>query len=81
MRGNHFMSSTTLTLAQWDAAIILKEDGSFETSLPHIQGGHVPENVMMGAALAFALSNEDLCSLIRENFERECAAESAANMR
>ncbi|MBP9691998.1 MAG: hypothetical protein KBD90_01540 [Alphaproteobacteria bacterium] len=73
------MSSTTLTLAQWDAAIVLKEDGSFETSLPHIQGGHIPENVMLGAALAFALSNEDLCSLIRENFERECVAESAAN--
>jgi len=70
------MSPTTLTLAPWDAAIVLKHDGSFETSLPQIHGDYVPENVLLGAALAFALRNEDLCSLIRENFERECASQS-----
>jgi hypothetical protein len=75
------MSSTTLTLAPWDAAIVLKQDGSFETSLPQIQGDHIPENVILGAALAFALRNEDLCSLIRDNFERECMSGAAANMR
>lgn len=66
------MPSTTLTLSQGDAVIILKEDGSFETSLPEFCDERIPENVILGAALAFALRNEDLCSLIRENFEREC---------
>lgn len=66
------MSDIILTLTQGDAAIILKEDGSFETSLPQVHEGHIPENVILGAALAYALRNEDLCSLIRENFEREC---------
>ena len=66
------MTSTTLTLSPWDAAIVLKEDGSFETSLPHIEDGHIPENVLLGVAIAFALRNEALCILIRENFEREC---------
>ena len=66
------MPLTTLTLEKWDAAIVLKQDGSFETSLPQIQGDYIPENVLLGAALAFALQNTDLCTLIRENFEREC---------
>jgi len=70
------MPSTTLTLAPWDAAIVLKQDGSFEASLPQILGDYIPENVILGAALAYALRNEDLCALIRENFERESAAES-----
>jgi hypothetical protein len=71
------MTSTTLTLTQWDAAIVLKQDGSFETSLPQIQGEYIPDNVILGAALAYALRNEDICSLIRENFERECAAQTS----
>lgn len=68
------MTSVNLNLSPWDAAIILKQDGSFETSLPQIHGDYIPENVMLGAALAYALRNQDLCALIRENFEQECAA-------
>ncbi len=68
------MPATTLTLSPWDAAIVLKQDGSFETSLPQIHGDYIPDNVMLGAALAFALRNEGLCLLIRENFERECVS-------
>ena len=71
------MTSITLTMASWDAAIVLKQDGTFEASLPNIQGDYVPENVMLGAALVCALRNEDLCTLIRENFERECATKGA----
>lgn len=67
------MTPTNLSLSPWDAAIILKEDGSFEASLPHIHGDYIPENVKLGAAIAYALRNEDLCALIRENFEQECA--------
>lgn len=72
------MTSTTLKLAPWDAAIVLKQDGSFETSLPQIHGDYIPENVILGAALAYALRNENLCTLIRENFERQCAEKNAA---
>jgi hypothetical protein len=68
------MTSVNLSLSPWDAAIILKEDGSFEASLPQINGDFIPENVKLGAALAYALRNENLCTLIRENFEQECAA-------
>lgn len=68
------MSSTTLILAPWDAAIVLKQDGTFEASLPQIHGEFIPENVMLGAALAYALRNENLCALIRENFEQECVS-------
>ena len=70
------MLPTTLKLTRWDAAIVLKQDGSFETSLPQIHGDYIPENVILGAALAYALRNEDLCDLIRENFERECVREN-----
>lgn len=69
-----YVSSTTLNLSPWDAVIILKKDGTFETSLPKVSSDYIPDNVVLGAALAFALRNQDLCNLIRENFERECAA-------
>ena len=68
------MTSVNLSLSPWDAAIILKEDGSFEASIPQVHGDFIPENVRLGAALAYALRNEDLFALIRENFEQECAA-------
>jgi len=64
--------STTLTLAPWDAAIVLRQDGTFEASLPHVQGEYIPDNVMLGAALAYALRNDKLCTLIKENFDKEC---------
>lgn len=69
------MPPTTLTLAPWDAAIVLKQDGTFEASFPHIQGDYIPENVRLGAALAYALRNDELCMLIQQNFEKECAAQ------
>ena len=72
------MTPINLSLSPWDAAIILKEDGSFETSLPQIHGDYIPENVLLGAALAYALRNENMCTLIREHFEQECAAQRDA---
>ena len=71
------MIPINLSLSPWDAAIILKEDGSFETSLPQIHGNYIPENVILGAALAYALRNENLCTLIREHFEQECASKAS----
>lgn len=66
------MESTTITLDPWDAAIILKKDGSYETSFPNVTESNLPENVIIGAALAFALQNKKLCEAIRENFENQC---------
>ena len=66
------MKPTTITLDPWDAAIILKRDGSYETSFPNVTESQLPENVIIGAALAFALQNQQLCDAIRENFEKQC---------
>jgi hypothetical protein len=66
------MTPTNISLSPWDAAIILKEDGTFEASLPDIHGDYIPENIILGAALAYALRDERLCTLIREHFEQEC---------
>jgi len=74
------MIPVNLSLSPWDAAIILKRDGSFETSLPQIQGDYIPENVILGAALAYALRDENLCTLIREHFEKECAAKARSHL-
>lgn len=63
----------TIILDKNDAAIILKSDGTFEASLPDIKQGSIPDHVMTGAALAYALRNSDLCELIHANFARECS--------
>lgn len=62
------MTSNTITLGEHDAAIILRADGSFETSLPQIESESIPENALMGAALAYALQNPDICEVILRNF-------------
>ena len=61
-----------LALDETDAAIILKQDGTCEVSLPTLKNQLLPENVIMGAALAYALQNQKLCDLIQENFKRQC---------
>lgn len=64
---------SVLNLAEMDAAIIIKEDGTLEASLPEITTETVPENVFTGAALVYALSNPEICQIIYKNFARECA--------
>jgi hypothetical protein len=66
-------SHKTLTLGPLDAAIILREDGTMEASMPEISTDSVPNNVVTGAALMFALKNPKLCELIHNNFVNECA--------
>jgi hypothetical protein len=72
----HFMTlsknSSVLYLTEMDAAIILKEDGTLEASLPDIKGENVPENVLTGAALVYALSNPKMCQLIYNEFAQAC---------
>lgn len=62
-----------LELGPLDAAIILREDGSMEASMPEIATDTVPDNVVTGAAVMFALQNPELCDLIHDNFVNECA--------
>lgn len=66
-----FSRRSSIKLNDLDAAIILKEDGTLEASLPEIETEHVPENVLTGAALIYALSNEVLCEQIRDNFLKQ----------
>ncbi len=62
------MSTTHLILGKNDAAIVLRSDGTFETSLPQIESETIPDNAMMGAALAYALQNPEICDVILKNF-------------
>lgn len=61
-----------LALEPSDAAIILREDGSFETSFPEDQGAYAPDHLLTGAAVAYALRNESLLEMIMDNFVNEC---------
>ena len=62
-----------LKLEQMDVAIIIREDGTLEASLPDIATDQVPENVFTSAALVYALNDPKMCQLIYQNFAQECA--------
>jgi hypothetical protein len=66
-------SRKVLNLGPLDAAIILREDGTMEASMPELSTDTVPDNVVTGAALMFALKNPKLYDLIHDNFVNECA--------
>lgn len=65
----------SLHLGPCDAAIILREDGTLEASLPDLEVSGVHDNIITGAAVMLALQNERMCGLIYENFLNECAFE------
>ena len=67
--------ATDLKLQQMDVAIIIREDGTLEASLPEIGADQeqVPENVFTSAALVYALNDPQMCQLIYQNFAQECA--------
>ena len=66
---------TTLRINADDAAIVLRADGTFETSFPNISDEDIPEHVELGAALAFAIQDVNLCQIIFENFHKVCEAQ------
>jgi hypothetical protein len=66
--------SIMLTLEPTDAAIILKNDGTCEVSLPETHQEPMPENIILGAALAYALQDETLCGLIHDHFHKQCSS-------
>lgn len=63
----------SLHLGPYDAAIILREDGTLEASIPDLDVTDVPDNIITGAAVMLALQNERMCGLIYDNFLNECA--------
>ncbi len=65
---------TTFKLGPMDAAIVLREDGGLEVALPELKDEEViPENVVTGAALMFALQSPKIYEIIHEHFLEECA--------
>lgn len=65
----------SLHLGPLDAAIILREDGTLEASIPEMSIPHVPDNVLTGAAVMMALQDERMCTMIYDNFLNNCALE------
>lgn len=61
-----------LALEPEDAAIILRADGSFETSFPEEHGSEVPGHILTGAAMAYALRDEMLLEKIMDHFFNQC---------
>lgn len=68
-----------LYLKEMDAAIVLKSDGTLEASLPEITTDHVPDHILTGAALIFALQDPHMRQMIYENFAKACAQPDAVN--
>ena len=62
-----------LCLEPTDAVIVLRKDGSCEVSLPEVTGDWVPENIVMGAAVVYALQDEELYTLIHDHFQKKCS--------
>ena len=55
-----------------DALIILRADGSYETSIPEIAGDDVPEHLITTAALVYALQDSETMDIIYDNFHKQC---------
>ncbi len=68
----NFNRRKVIKLNKLDAAIVITESGNIEASLPEIDTEIVPENVLIGAAVVFALGNPELCKLIRDHFLQNC---------
>lgn len=66
-------SEEELRIGPNDTVIILREDGSCEASFPEMEdGATVPSHIITGAAIMYALEDEELSELIHENFAIQC---------
>ncbi len=64
---------TVLEIHEEDAAIVLRADGTFDTSFPNLdEDDDIPDHVALGAALAFAIQNEAVCKVIFDHFDKVC---------
>lgn len=62
-----------ISLGPLDAAIVLRENGTIEATIPEVETDYIPENIVTGAAVMYSLQNERMCDLIHEHFMLECA--------
>ncbi len=64
---------TVLEIHEEDAAIVLRADGTFDTSFPNLEDDdEIPDHVALGAALAFAIQDEAVCKVIFDHFDKVC---------
>lgn len=68
-----------IKLGDLDAAVILKNDGSIEASLPEVGDGPIPDNVLVASAVMFFLSRPDLCDSVFKEFIRACHKNETPN--
>lgn len=74
----NFNQRKVIKLNKLDAAIVLTQDGMVEASLPDIDSDTMPENVLVGAAMVFALTNPELCKMMRDHFLKMCPQQMTA---
>lgn len=55
-----------------DVVIVIREDGTFEASLPQGVPDPLPDHLITSAALVYALRNPEMISLLHKNFALEC---------
>ncbi|MCP4924167.1 MAG: hypothetical protein GY915_09120 [bacterium] len=65
-------AQNTVQVEQEDALIVLRPDGSFEASLPDVTTDQVPEHIMMGAAVLYALNTPGMVAWLQDSFRDYC---------
>jgi hypothetical protein len=62
-----------LDLGPEDAAVIIRSDGTIESTWPDIaDGGDVPEHILTAAAVMFALQDPKMYDHLHEYFLEQC---------
>ena len=69
----------TIKLGPMDAAIVFRNDGTFEATMPEIEGEYIPEHILTSAAVLFALQDPDLYAFLHNSFLNDCGEISANN--
>lgn len=69
----------TVQVEQEDALIVLRPDGSFEASLPDVTTEQVPEHILMGAAVLYALNTPGMVAWLQDRFRDYCAGTKPSN--
>lgn len=60
-----------------DCVIILRDDGTVEAMMPPATEAHVPDHLMMSAAILYALRNPEMVNMLHKNFALEAQKDFA----
>ena len=55
-----------------DAVIVLKPDGTFESSIPEFENDNIPEHLIISAAIVYALQTPQMLDYIEQKFLEDC---------